>query len=206
MGLNYRNMSEEYVYPKRDELQKEVLDRVEKFEASLLSSGNETSSKETVSITLGNFQTEIQEYVVSSWWTLADLLVVRYNDGYFNFPEWAPNSVKIIDIPSWFMRMIGFSDSFIVPTEHWFVPFKGTKEEAIDFGIKHGPLSRDTAVGLGSPLESSGRFSWVEVVVSVLLVGFAMFGMGKRFGEKKVLMNGSGDKNGAAEGYSRLLS
>jgi len=205
MGLNYRNMSEEYVYPIRDELQKEVLDRVERFEASLLSSGNETS-KETVSIALGNFQTEIQEYVVSSWWKLADLLVVRYNDGYFNFPEWAPNSVKIIDIPSWFMKMIGFSDSFLVPTEHWFVPFRGTKDEAIEFGTKHGALNRDSVVGMGNPLASSRGFSWVEVVVSLLLVGAAMFGVGKRFGEKKVLMNGSGEKNGAAEGYSRLLS
>ena len=194
MGLNYHNMSEEYVYPKRDELQREVFERVEKLEKSL-SATNE--SRETVSIVLGNFQTEIQEYVVSSWWNLADMLLVRYNDGYFNFPEWAPNSVKIIDIPSWFMKMIGFSDKFLIPTEHWFVPFQGTKEDAVEFGAKHGALNRDTLIG--SSLPSVGGVSWVELVVSMVLVGVAMFGFGKRIGEKKVLIEKSNN------GYSRLL-
>jgi dipeptidase len=195
MGLNYHNMSEEYVYPKRDELQREVFERVEKLEKSL-SATNE--SRETVSIVLGNFQTEIQEYVVSSWWNLADMLLVRYNDGYFNFPEWAPNSVKIIDIPSWFMKMIGFSDKFLIPTEHWFVPFQGTKEDAVEFGAKHGALNRDTLIGSSMP--SVGGVSWVELVVSMVLVGVAMFGFGKRIGEKKVLIEKSNN------GYSRLLS
>jgi len=202
MGLNYRNMSEEYVYPKRDELQREVMDRVEKFEASLASAAAKNESRETISIALGNFQTEIQEYVVSSWWSLADMLIVRYNDGYFNFPEWAPNSVKIIDIPAWFMKMIGFGDSFLIPTEHWFVPFKGTKEEAIEFGAKHGALNRDSVVDSSVPAQQSG-FSFMQVLVAILLVGASMFGLGKKFGEKKV-----GDKSTAtaAEGYSRLLS
>ena len=206
MGLNYRNMSEEYVYPARDELQRTVLERVEKFESSLLSSSS-NATRESVSVALGNFQTELQEYVVSSWWDLADMLIVRYNDGYFNFPEWAPNSVKIIDIPSWFMKMIGFSDSFLVPTEHWFVPFKGSKEDAIEFGAKHGALTRDTLVGQGSLAIPSGEgFTWVELVVSLLIVGAAMFGFGKRFGEGKFLIPRGNGRKGAKEGYSRLLS
>ena len=201
MGLNYRNMSEEYVYPKRDELQREVMERVEKFEASLSASiSGKNVSTETVSIALGNFQTEIQEYVVSSWWSLADMLIVRYNDGYFNFPEWAPNSVKIIDIPAWFMKMIGFGDSFLIPTEHWFVPFKGTKEEAIEFGSKNGALNRDSVIGNMSPsVPTSTGFSWIQMMVAVVAVGATMFGVGQKLGQKRVL-----DKS--AEGYSRLLS
>jgi dipeptidase len=170
MHRNYRNMSEEYVYPMRDRLQKMVFEEVEKFERHS-NIANQSAS----------FQTDIQERVVSAWWELADLLVVRYNDGYFNFPEWAPNSVKIIDMPAWFMKMIGFGDSFLTPTEHWFVPFKGSRDEAIEFGSRHGPLTSQWTE------DRVSNMSWLSVILSVFFVGVCMFSFGKSYGERKVV-------------------
>jgi dipeptidase len=175
--VNHRNMSQEYVYPKRDELQKEVLSRVEETESMLYSSKN--TSRE-VSIVLGETQTELQEEVVSSWWSLADMLVMRYNDGYFNFPEWAPNSVKIIDIPVWFLQAMGFGDDFIRPTMHHFVPFFGKLQEALDWTTKNGYV---TASSVFATSQAGGVSVWS--LMFTLVLGGVSFVIGSKMGAKK---------------------
>ena len=192
MNLNYRNMSAEYVFPKRDLLQKMVIESVAQVEAELAQEGNATE----VSIRLGQLQTDLQEAVVSSWWDLANLLIVRYNDGYFNFPEWAPKSVKIIEIPLWFMDLIGFNDSFLRPTLHWFVPFAGSKDDAISFAKQHGALNPATAINAGIAVSS--------VMLTVLITAVAMFAAGLVFGSKRERKAVHSKLND--EGYARLIA
>ncbi len=199
MNINYRNMSMEYVYPKRDELQKLVLEEVAARELEL-SKIDRKEHAEKISKQLGQFQTEIQELVVSSWWNLADLLVVRYNDGYFNFPEWAPNSVKIIDMPSWFLDMIGFSDSFLRPTLHWFVPFSGTKEEALEFGKTNGPLTANSGTSIVTATTSTNKWFSTPVILSLFAVGIGMFFFGKSIGSS------SRTRTVAKEDHYKLLA
>ena len=197
MNLNYQNMSKEYVFPKRDELQKFVLDQVAQTESELVSETNSTA----ISIRLGDLQTALQNEVVAAWWNLSDLLMVRYNDGYFNFPEWAPNSVKIIEIPLWFMDLIGFNDSFLRPTMHWFVPFAGSKDDAVTFAKTNGALSTQTSLG---------GMSMSSVVVTMLITAIAMFSAGLVFAASKpgslLKKNLFRNKEHTAEGYARLVA
>ena len=174
-NVNHHNMSAEYVYPKRDELQSMVMTRVEQIESELfLPSANKTA----VSEILGETQMKIQEEVVSSWWALGDMLIMRYNDGYFNFPEWAPNSVKIIDVPVWFLEAMGFGDDFIRPTMHHFVPFFGKLQEALDWTNRNGYVTAT------SSFMSSPSVSFLSIILTIGLVGIA-FVFGSRIGAKK---------------------
>jgi dipeptidase len=174
MGLNYQNMSMEYVYPKRDELQDMVIEKVRKAESSLVHSDDPIY----VSNTLSQLQTEIQEEVVSSWWSLGDLLVMRYNDGYFNFPEWAPDRVKIVDIPVNYLMEMGFNDDFIRPTLHHFVPFYGKLEDAIAWGQQYGPITATTQ------FVNSSQSSIGGILVAIVACA-VMFVSGSRFGARR---------------------
>lgn len=76
MTINFHNMSRQYVYPAVAEWQPKALAAAEAYTTE--------SAK------------AIQESVVDFWWGLADMLVVRYNDNYFNFPENKPDEVFTI--------------------------------------------------------------------------------------------------------------
>jgi dipeptidase len=187
--VNHRNMSLEYVYPKRDELQAMVIAEVEKIEHDLASNKNQTE----VSVVLGETQTDLQEQVVSSWWNLADMLVMRYNDGYFNFPEWAPNSVKIIDIPVWFLQAMGFGDDFIRPTMHHFVPFFGKLQEALDWTSKNGFVTASSVLGTTdgkSSVNVSSLFFTLILVAAAFFVGSRRGAKMERAALKKISENG----------------
>lgn len=175
MGLNYQNMSAEYVYPMRDELQASVIAQVNEIEEQLI----RIADPVIVSRKLAESQTEIQEEIVAFWWNLADLLVARYNDGYFNFPEWAPNSVKIIDIPVTFLMEMGFNDDFIRPTLHHFVPFFGSLADALSWGQKNGPITAE------SVLATETKSSWIASFVMVAVTAAAAFVIGSRLGAKQ---------------------
>ena len=71
MNINYRNISAEYVYP-----------AVRLWQPQMIQAAN-TGDEKVI--------TKLTDSLISSWWDLADMLVVRYNDGYFNFPESDPN-------------------------------------------------------------------------------------------------------------------
>ena len=95
MNINYRNMSAEYVYPAVAKWQPEMI--------SVGASGNDTAIVEKTN------------ELIDAWWKLADLLVVRYNDGYLNFPESSPDKVFNTGYPADFLREIGFDDGFVYP-------------------------------------------------------------------------------------------
>ena len=118
MNINYRNMSMEEVYPAREELQLWVIDQVAELEASV---SNMDDPKE-VSRMLAIGQSKIQAHVTKTWWELADTLIVRYNDGYFNFGKYSPEKVQGILYPTEWLRMSGFNMDFYTPTKHWLQP------------------------------------------------------------------------------------
>ena len=180
MGLNYRNMSAEYVYPQRDLLQAEVMDAVNKAE---LEAGREQDPV-VVSKLFASVQTNVQERVVAAWWTLADLLVTRYNDGYFNFPEWAPNSVKIVDIPINYLSAMGFNDDFIRPTLHHFVPFYGTLMDALQWTRSHDPITADSVMGSHTGQYPSTS-SVMLLATTCVAIAFGVFVAGSMFGAKR---------------------
>jgi hypothetical protein len=96
MNLNYQNMSDMYVKPAFKKWQSRVLREILRHP--------ETATA-----------TRLQEDVVKAWWDLYSLLVVRYNDGFFNFPEESPDKVQTIGYPEVFLREIGFNQDFIRP-------------------------------------------------------------------------------------------
>lgn len=86
MELNYRNMSRTYVYPAVHDLQAKVVNQTQLAVAAAAT----LDSDAAIGAALGLAQTQLQRHVTEAWWSLAELLVVRYNDMAFNFPEHSP--------------------------------------------------------------------------------------------------------------------
>jgi len=114
MELSYNNMSKTYVYPQVHKLQLEV-DAEARAAVQLAS---QAATVEEKAATLGLAQTQTQRRVVEQWWSLAEMLVVRYNDGFFNFGPLAPKAVTPIGYPAFWLEMIGYSQESYYPT--WF--------------------------------------------------------------------------------------
>lgn len=70
---------------------------------------------EEVATLLADFQTEVQKYIAQEWWALADMLIVRYNDQYFNFGPNAPLEAASIGYPAFWLDMAGFRDNSFYP-------------------------------------------------------------------------------------------
>jgi dipeptidase len=117
MGLNYRNMSLEVVYPKKAELQWWVLEKAAQAEVRAAQPGGDGPAD-----VLGQAQTDIQEHVAVTWWALADTLITRYNDGNYNFPDSHPESVFGFPFPEVWLRMIGYNGDFYRAAMHWVQP------------------------------------------------------------------------------------
>merc|ERR1712151_561391 len=105
MDLAYNNMSMTYVYPKMYALQDQVIAKASSAVAEAGKAGDAALS----AAILGNVQTEVQRNVTKEWWKLAEMLVVRYNDNHFNFPDNAPTETASIGYPSFWLEMIGYN-------------------------------------------------------------------------------------------------
>lgn len=168
MNLNYQNMSLEEVYPARDALQEWVFSQVEEAERSL---GDD--SKKNAEL-LAKTQTRIQKHVTKTWWELADKLVVRYNDGFYNFGKYHPEKIVNIPFPVEWLRMAGYNEDFRRPTQHWFMPA--------------GPEARETAntqVLLPAPTENThqlslGQYLSILTAIAAAFIGGAVFGKNRR--------------------------
>jgi dipeptidase len=116
MNLNYKNMSMEEVYPARDELQKWVFNEMHIIE------NNADIQPSRAGEFLSRGQKMIQDHVTKQWWELADTLIVRYNDGSYNFGKYHPDKVLGIQYPLEWLRMVGYSSDFYAPARHWLAP------------------------------------------------------------------------------------
>jgi dipeptidase len=153
MNINYRNMSAEEVFPARDALQEWVFEQVDHLEKSL------THDKVENSIKMADTQTGIQHHVTKTWWDLADTLIVRYNDGFFNFGKYYPERAVPILMPKQWLNMVGYKDDFYKPGEHWVKPAgMGAYNEAKTQVLSN---SQDTVV-----LQSS---NWWGVLIGVII-------------------------------------
>eukprot|EP00928_Gymnodinium_smaydae_P061521 TRINITY_DN45575_c0_g1_i1.p1 TRINITY_DN45575_c0_g1~~TRINITY_DN45575_c0_g1_i1.p1 ORF type:complete len:679 (-),score=75.37 TRINITY_DN45575_c0_g1_i1:118-2154(-) len=95
MQLNYRSMSQDTVYPLIEALQDEI-----DLARANLEGRNATTAE------LASWQLFLQDDVVKRWWQLADLLVMKYNDGRINVPKIG----KSIGYPQWYADMVGFGN------------------------------------------------------------------------------------------------
>lgn len=114
MDLQYQNMSETYVYPAVHRTQQRVLQEV--GDAVKQAGSCKGDAKQAASI-LANAQQQIQRRVVEQWWEMAEMLIVRYNDQFFNFGENAPQATAAIGYPAFWLQQIGFDQEFYRP--HW---------------------------------------------------------------------------------------
>lgn len=111
MEGSYRNMSRTYVYPAVHDLQLKVMNETQFAVAAVASADSDAA----VGAALGQVQTQIQRHVTQTWWSLAEMLVVRYNDMSFNFPDHAPQQQSTIGYPAFWLEMIGFNNDYWMP-------------------------------------------------------------------------------------------
>lgn len=153
MELSYNNMSKQYVYPKVRQVQNEVIDQA----AAAVASGAD----------LAKVSKGIQRRVVDEWWELAGMLVVRYNDGFFNFPESNPQTVGAIGYPPFWLEMIGYSNQNWAPT--WVqnscaVPTMLTEEERTLASPSTGLLELKSHFGPACAAEHANAEALVDAV------------------------------------------
>ncbi|KAF4664530.1 hypothetical protein FOL47_005076 [Perkinsus chesapeaki] len=117
MDANYVNMSQEFVKPAISYWQPKLLEAA--------------ASKSTDTCKA------IQEHVVKYWWNLSDTLVVRYNDGFYNFPPSNPAAVEHIGYPADYLAMIGYNNYFYSP--QYVQPAQSTMA-AEDVAAKHSTI------------------------------------------------------------------
>mmetsp|Transcript_92023 Transcript_92023/g.205677 ORF Transcript_92023/g.205677 Transcript_92023/m.205677 type:complete len:693 (+) Transcript_92023:61-2139(+) len=116
LELSYQNMSETYVYPRVHAMQAEV---VKKASVAVAAAAKAKSKADRAAL-LGDAQTQLQRNLTKSWWSFAEMLVVRYNDFYFNFGENANTTIAPIGYPAFWLEMIGYDNTFYRP--HWLRP------------------------------------------------------------------------------------
>jgi hypothetical protein len=92
MNINYRNMSETFVFP-----------AVQEWQPKLLSVAQTKNETEIIKVT---------DDLIDAWWKLADTLVVTYNDGYYTEPS---GKASYTGYPADYLRSIGFNDGFVYP-------------------------------------------------------------------------------------------
>merc|ERR1719188_2321902 len=106
MNINYANMFEKVVGPLREQEQKRILDAVGSMEK------HGPANKEH----LNRLQTDLQETLVSRWWSMSNDLIVLFNDGVYNHPHTLPDGttapVLTLGYPAWFLQMIGYTNEF----------------------------------------------------------------------------------------------
>jgi dipeptidase len=171
MQLNYRNMSLQYVFPIRDEMEAAIDSKRLEFEAT-----NPTPAE------MARWQVDVQDHVVQSWWELADFLVMAYNDNNFNVHT--PGGS--IGYPVEFANMVGFNQDvhpiFVGRVE----PPQGPDANPLPSVFDHqsnqwkysGPTAVEPQILIERQQSAVGLGTWVGTMMAC--VSFA-FMAGRRF-------------------------
>mmetsp|Transcript_3937 Transcript_3937/g.7213 ORF Transcript_3937/g.7213 Transcript_3937/m.7213 type:complete len:625 (-) Transcript_3937:43-1917(-) len=144
MNLNFRNMSIEIVYPAVQEWQ------------DVMKAAHAVGTTEAA--------TKAQNDVVAHWWKMFELLIVRYNDGTYNFypgyPKDKPHAT--IGYPEEYLKDIGYDKSFFkaVTFQDQIKKACGKDEEEYTYvmNIAYNPLVT-LALGLLVGLVLGSRFA-----------------------------------------------
>lgn len=145
MELSYRNMSQTYVFPKVHELQQWVLLQAQRGEEDV------DADESNIIALLADLQTGIQQQVSKEWWSLAEMLIVRYNDQFFNFPPHDPTNSADIGYPAFWLQMVGFNQRSYYPV--WSEPSQ--RPPSLLFGAdmevaQHAAAARASCRSMGS--------------------------------------------------------
>merc|ERR1712194_780099 len=191
-------MSLMYVYPKRDAIQADVLGRTLSAigeAAGIMNETKEKSNSTAIQKILAGVQTAIQTDVVTSWWDLASMLLVRYNDYSFNFPEDKPLEQAHIGYPAYWLEMGGYNEDSWQP--QWVQPSDkvpallplNEKEEISKLEELYHPVSGHTLGVVEGEREGKGASSNTIFIVGGAagsLVGLALvFSLGRRSGKRQ---------------------
>lgn len=91
---------------------------------------------------------------------------MRYNDGYYNFPDGRMDFQGGLPQPEWYMRMVGFSDDFYKPGQHYVRPAGVEAHEAAVNGV--GVIRRVSCSVVCC--SCCCRFHWKQLWLSLLAV------------------------------------
>ncbi|KAF4696979.1 hypothetical protein FOZ60_013330 [Perkinsus olseni] len=104
LNMNFKNMSEQVVFPMRQKMQ-DLVD-VELAKMDELAANNATKKVEKA-------QRKLQKHVVDEWWSMGRKLIAMYNDGYYNrlpTKDTEPALGVTFGVPNWYAHMIGFTN------------------------------------------------------------------------------------------------
>lgn len=196
---SYLNMSGQFVTPKVQALQGNVSRACAAAEAK----AEEASSRKHSELALAEEQTRIQRHVSEEWWKFAGLLVVRYNDLNYNFPDEFPDMQFGIGYPAWWLEMVGFNDNSFLP--QWVAPSNSVPKlmpsdaKEIALGIQTDPhiaglLTGALTEAAALPAAPTSALGWVSLVVcsfSTLAGGVVMgYHLGAKSAARDMERNG----------------
>jgi hypothetical protein len=121
---------------------------------------------------MAQVQTSIQAHVTKTWWQLADTLIVRYNDGFYNFGKYFPDKVMVLPFPTEWLRMVGYQDNFYKPGQHWLMPAGPEARDLAKVGVLKSP-----GIDTSSPAAVTPNTS----MLTIMLTGFIAFACGAAF-------------------------
>eukprot|EP00927_Polykrikos_kofoidii_P045124 TRINITY_DN38_c0_g1_i4.p1 TRINITY_DN38_c0_g1~~TRINITY_DN38_c0_g1_i4.p1 ORF type:complete len:715 (-),score=78.63 TRINITY_DN38_c0_g1_i4:85-2142(-) len=196
LELSYQNMSETYVYPAVQSLQKKVDNEARSAIAAVAAAGESANAGKI----LGEAQFRTQRRVTEQWWALAEMLVVRYNDGFFNFGDAKQVKVDSIGYPAFWLEMVGYNQESYRPTwmEPTSLPPKNLPQDERLLAMKsrgsHMPaIAAETAESGDGAAEFLSLTSFVASLFAVALVtGVGGCVIGYRLAEASI---GSNDSN-----------
>ncbi|EER13253.1 conserved hypothetical protein [Perkinsus marinus ATCC 50983] len=115
LNMNFKNMSEQVVFPMRQKMQ-DLVD-IELAKMDELAAKNASKKVEKA-------QSALQKYVVDEWWSMGKKLIAMYNDGYYNrlpTKDTEPALGVTFGVPNWYAHMIGFTNDihpiYVSPAE-----------------------------------------------------------------------------------------
>jgi len=197
MDTSYKNMSETYVYPKVQQKQAEIALAARKAEEEADVQGADV---------LASAQFEMQRNLVAEWWEFAAMLVVRYNDKFFNWPEHAPTTQAAIGYPAFWLEMIGYS-KYPGYRPLWVEPTKAIPKLLLDsdkeaVGLQSDFDKKTLATGAEAvALETSAWDSstgWAALLTVLLVSNFVSFRVGR--------LRGEASRAAECDGYEPMLS
>lgn len=182
MELNYRLMSID-VNAKLTELQDLIDQQRKPVEARALALSH-SGDVDGAQALLAEFQEGLQKHVVDTWRQFGHFLIMKYNDGFLNYPEIAQS----IGYPYWWLQMLNLTDDL---RPQWALP-SGTPPTAYtELGpgpfevIDQSPAVAVAAAPAATPLEAGRATVPARAAAAVVaLVGALTFLAGVGFGKQ----------------------
>ena len=108
--LNFQQMTRADILPLQKELEEMALAHIEKMDNAV-----QGKSRDEARRLITQFCDDNAASVLKRWWSMADILIAKYSDGYINLPDGkiaTPESekVRMIGYPSWWLDKTNYKD------------------------------------------------------------------------------------------------